>query len=440
LATIVGGLASSHTPSIAYAIDTQKPDNPVWAPVFEGFAPVRAWLEKKKPDVLFYVYNDHVTSFFFDHYSNFALGFSDTFAVADEGGGPRPLPAINGHPALAKHIANSLVADEFDLSLFQAKGLDHGVFSPLSAMLPYEHGWPTAIVPLQVGVLQFPIPTARRCFALGRSLRKAILSFPDDIKVAIVGSGGLSHQVSGERAGFNNTEWDMEFLELLEKDPEQLTKLSIADFAKRGGLEGAEVVMWLIMRGALTPKVKKVHQSYAIPTMTATGTVIYEDVPEEDESQAVEAYAAKTRREYDGVNELEGSYPFTLDRSSRAYRLNRYLHGIIQPELRGRFLYDREGSYVRGELSEEEKDMLRRLDWRALIRYGVIFFILEKLAAAVGTTNQHIYAHMRGESLEDFQKTRKNAVLYSVAGTHKAKAKAKADKDPTGKHPRPKNI
>jgi gallate dioxygenase len=188
------------------------------------------------------------------------------------------------------------------------------------------------------------------------------------------------------------------------------------------------------MRGALTPKVKKVHQSYAIPTMTATGTVIYEDVPEEDEAQAVEAYAAKTRREYDGVNELEGSYPFTLDRSSRAYRLNRYLHGIIQPELRGRFLYDREGSYVRGELSEEEKDMLRRLDWRALIRYGVIFFILEKLAAAVGTTNQHIYAHMRGESLEDFQKTRKNAVLYSVAGNHKAKAKAKADKDPTGKH------
>ena len=439
MATIVGGLASSHTPSIAYAIDTQKPDNPVWAPVFEGFAPVRAWLDKKKPDVLFYVYNDHVTSFFFDHYSNFALGFADTFAVADEGGGPRPLPAINGHPALAKHIANSLVADEFDLSLFQAKGLDHGVFSPLSAMLPHEHGWPTAIVPLQVGVLQFPVPTARRCFALGRSLRKAILSFPDDITVAVVGSGGLSHQVSGERAGFNNTDWDMEFLELLEKDPEKLTELTIADYAKRGGIEGAEVVMWLIMRGALTPKVKKIHQSYAIPTMTATGTVIYEDVPEADEAQDVEAYAAKTRREYDGVAELEGSYPFTLDRSSRAYRLNRYLHGIIQPELRGRFLYDREGSYVRGELSEEEKDMLRRLDWRALIRYGVIFFILEKLAAAVGTTNQHIYAHMRGESLEDFQKTRKNAVLYSVAGTHKAKAKAKADKDPTGKHQRPKN-
>ncbi len=437
MATIVGGLASSHTPSIAYAVDTQSPDSPVWGPIFEGFAPVRAWLEKKKPDVLFWIYNDHVTSFFFDHYSNFSLGFSETFAVADEGGGPRPLPALKGHPELAKHIANSLVADEFDLAFFQQKGLDHGVFSPLSIMMPHENGWPAAIVPLQVGVLQFPIPTARRCFALGRSLRKAILSFPENIKVAIVGSGGLSHQVSGERAGFNNTEWDMEFLELLEKDPEKLTQLSISDFAKRGGIEGAEVVMWLIMRGALTPKVRKIHQSYALPTMTATATVIYEDLPDEDEAQDVAAYAAQAKNEYDGVTKLEGSYPFTLDRSSRAYRLNRYLHGIIQPELRGRFLYDREGSDVRGELNEEENDMLRRRDWRALIRYGVIFFILEKLAAAVGTTNQHIYAHMRGESLEEFQKTRKNAVLYSVAGTHKAKAKA--EKESAGKR-RPKNT
>ena len=433
MARIVGGIASSHTPSIAYAVDTQTADNPVWAPIFEGFAPVRAWLEKKKPDVLFYAYNDHVTSFFFDHYSNFALGFSDTFAVADEGGGPRPLPALKGHPALAKHIANGLVADEFDLSFFQQKGLDHGVFSPLSIMLPHENGWPVAMVPLQVGVLQFPIPTARRCFALGRSLRKAILSFPEDLKVAVVGSGGLSHQVSGKRAGFNNTDWDMEFLELLEKDPEKLTELSIADYAKRGGIEGAEVIMWLIMRGALTPKVRKVHQSYAIPTMTATATVIYEDQPSADETQSVAAYAAQARREYDGVAKIEGSYPFTLDRSSKAYRLNRYLHGIIQPELRGRFLYDREGSYVRGELNEEEKDMLRRLDWAALIRYGVIFFILEKLGAAVGTSNQHIYAAMRGETLEEFQKTRKNAVLYSVAGTHKAKA----DKESAAKR-RPK--
>jgi gallate dioxygenase len=418
LATIIGGFATSHTPAIAFAVDTQKPDDPVWAPIFEGFAPVRAWLAEKAPNVLFYIYNDHVTSFFFDHYSNFALGFGEVFQVADEGGGPRPLPAIKGHPAMAQHIANGLVADEFDLSFFQSRGLDHGVFSPLSMVLPHEPEWPVALVPLQVGVLQFPIPTARRCFALGRSLRKAIQSFPEDLKVVIVGSGGLSHQVSGERTGFNNTEWDMEFLELLEKDPEKLTELSIADFAERGGIEGAEVIMWLIMRGALTSKVRKVHQSYCLPSMTATGTVVYEDLPGDEEGESPDAYLARARKEFGGISELEGSYPFNFERSMRAYRLNKYLHGIIQPELRGRFLYDREGSYDRGGLTEEEKEMLRNLDWRALIRYGVIFFILEKLAAAVGVPNQEIYAAMRGETLEEFQKTRNTQVLYSVAGSH----------------------
>lgn len=418
MATIVGGLAASHTPSIAYAFDTKTADDPVWAPIFEGFTPVRQWLEEKAPDVLFFVYNDHVTSFFFDHYSNFALGVGDTWPVADEGGGPRPLPALRGHAGLARHIATGLVADEFDLSFFQSRGLDHGVFSPLSMMLPHENGWPAALVPLQVGVLQFPIPTARRCFALGRSLRRAILSFPEDIKVAIVGSGGLSHQVSGERTGFNNSDWDMEFLELLEKDPERLTELSIADFAERGGVEGAEVIMWLVMRGALAPKVRKVHQSYCLPSMTATATVVYEDVGDSGAGESPEEHLARSEREFGGLASIEGSYPFTFDRSIRAYRLNKYLHGIIQPELRGRFLYDREGSYDRGGLTEEEKDMLRRLDWRALIRYGVIFFILEKLAAAVGVPNQQIYAAMREESLEDFQKTRNTQVLYSVAGKH----------------------
>jgi gallate dioxygenase len=163
--------------------------------------------------------------------------------------------------------------------------------------------------------------------------------------------------------------------------------------------------------------VRKVHQAYALPSMTATGTVIYEDLPGEDEGESPDQYLARARREYGGIADLEGSYPFTFGRSIRAYRLNKYLHGIIQPELRGRFLYDREGSYDRGGLTEEEKEMLRNLDWRALIRYGVIFFILEKLAAAVGVPNQQIYAAMRGESLEDFQKTRNTQVLYSVAGS-----------------------
>ena len=217
----------------------------------------------------------------------------------------------------------------------------------------------------------------------------------------------------------------MEFLDLLEKDPQKLTELSIADFAKRGGIEGAEVVMWLVMRGALTPQVRKVHQSYCLQSMTATATVVYEDLAEDDAEETPDAYQARAKREYGGLATLEGSYPFTFDLSSRAYRLNKYLHGIIQPELRGRFLYDREGSYERGRLTEEEKEMLRKLDWRALIRYGVIFFILEKLAAAVGVPNQAIYAAMRGESLEAFQKTRKTQVLYSVAGTHARKKDSK---------------
>lgn len=416
MATIVGGIAASHTPSIAFAVDQKKAQDPVWAPIFEGFAPVRAWLAEKTPDVLFFIYNDHVTSFFFDHYSNFALGFADEWPVADEGGGPRPLPAIKGHPALAQHIARGLVADEFDLSFFQAKGLDHGVWSPLSMMMSHEGGWPAALVPLQVGVLQFPIPTARRCFALGRSLRKAILSFPEDLKVAIIGTGGLSHQVSGERAGFNNPEWDAEFLDLLENDPEKLCEVPISEFALRGGVEGAEVVMWLVMRGALTPKVRKVHQSYCLPSMTATATVVYEDLPDQDSGESPDAHRARADREYAGVAELAGSYPFDFQRSSQAYRLNKYLHGIIQPELRGRFLYDREGSYDRGHLTEEEKNMLRELDWRALIRYGVIFFILEKLGAAVGVSNQDIYAAMRGETLDEFLSTRPTRVTYNVAG------------------------
>ncbi|MEJ0005713.1 MAG: hypothetical protein WDM77_04835 [Steroidobacteraceae bacterium] len=168
MATIVGGIATSHTPTIGFALDANKQSDPVWAPIFAGYRPVQDWLAKKKPDVLFVIYNDHITSFFFDHYSQFALGVGDRYWPADEGGGPRKLPAIDGHPDLARHIAMGLVADEFDLGYFQAKGLDHGCFSPLSLLWPREGDrWPGAIVPLQVGVLQFPIPSAKRCFKLG---------------------------------------------------------------------------------------------------------------------------------------------------------------------------------------------------------------------------------------------------------------------------------
>jgi len=418
MATLVGGIATSHTPTIGFAVDTEKQADPTWAPIFNDYKPVTAWLQEKAPDVLFYIYNDHVTSFFFDHYSHFALGVGDSFPVADEGGGPRDLPPIKGHPGLAQHIAHGLTADEFDMSYFQNKGLDHGCFSPLSLLWPeHENDWPGAIVPLQVGVLLFPIPSARRCYKLGQSLRRAIESYEEDIKVAIVGTGGLSHQVHGERCGFNNTEWDMEFLEILEKNPEQLTDMTIADFAERGGVEGAEIVMWMIMRGAMAPKVKKLHQTYYLPSMTPICAVVYED----DESsltagESAEDYRQRINHELAGIEKLEGSYPFTLDRSVKAYRINDFLHRLIEPDHRKRFLSDPEPMFEEAGLTEEEREMVRNRDWRAMIHYGVIFFMLEKLGAVIGTTNLHIYAAMRGESLEDFQQTRNAQVLYSVAG------------------------
>ncbi len=424
MARIIGGIATSHTPTIGFAYDTNKQNDPVWAPIFEGYKPVQEWLEKNKPDVLFFIYNDHVTSFFFDHYSHFALGVGEEFPVADEGGGPRKLPPLKGDPELARHIANSLVADEFDLSFFQGKGLDHGAFSPLSVLWPHEPDWPGKVVPLQVGVLQFPIPNAKRCFKLGKAIRKAIESYPKDLKVAIIGTGGLSHQVHGERAGFNNTEWDMEFLEMLEREPEKLTNVTVAQFAERGGLEGAEVVMWMIMRGALNTKVRKLHQSYYLPSMTPIVAVVYENEPEPangKSGETPEQHRERMQHEWQGIEKLEGTYPFTLDRSVKAYRLNSFLHNLIKRDFRERFLSDPESLFEEYGLPEEERDMLRRRDWRALIRYGVIFFLLEKMGAVVGTTNLHIYAAMRGETLEEFQKTRNAQVLYSVAGQDEGK-------------------
>lgn len=416
MAQIVGGLASSHTPTIGFAVDTNKEDDPVWAPIFADYAPVRQWLADKQPDVLFFIYNDHVTSFFFDHYSHFALGIGEKFPVADEGGGPRKLPAIDGHPRLAQHIANSLVADEFDLSFFQGKGLDHGVFSPLSLMWPHENGWPGAIVPLQVGVLEFPIPTARRCFALGRALRRAIHSYPEDLRVAIVGTGGLAHQVHGERTGFNNTPWDIEFLDRLTENPESLLDTTIAEFAKRGGVEGAEVVMWLIMRGTLSEKVNRVHQSYYLPSMTPICSLIFEEADASEGRESAAEQQARSDAELAGIKNLEGSYPFTIDRSVKAFRINSFLHRIIEPATRARFLEDEEGLYADSDLTEEEKELIRRRDWRRLVHYGVIFFLLEKLAAAVGVTSQQVYAAMRGETVEEFQATRNVQMEYSVAG------------------------
>jgi gallate dioxygenase len=420
MANIIGAIASSHTPTIGFALDANKQHDAVWAPIFKAYEPVRQWLAEKKPDVLVMIYNDHVTSFFFDHYSAFALGIGKEWKVADEGVGARDLPPVIGHAGLARHIGQSLVADEFDMAFFQDKPLDHGCFSPLSIMWPQEGGaWPGTIVPLQCGVLQFPVPSARRCFKLGQALRRAIESYPEDLDVAIVATGGLSHQVHGERCGFNNPEWDRQFMDLFEKDPEVLLNMTQADFARLGGWESAEIVMWMVMRGAMPAGLNCLHREYYLPSMTGIAVAVYESAVAFD--PALNRRANELQREHiahqtRGVEELEGTYPFTLERSVDYYRINSYLHQLVRPEFRTRFLADPEATYEEAGLSPQERDMIGRRDWQALIRYGVIFFLLEKLGAVVGVSNLHIYAAMRGQSLEDFQKTRNTKALYSVAG------------------------
>jgi len=430
MARIIGAVAASHTPTIGFAYDRQKQNDPVWKPIFEAFKPVQQWLNDQKPDVLFIIYNDHVTSFFFDHYSAFAMGVGESYTVADEGGGVRELPPVKGHLGLSHHIGAALMADEFDMSFFQGKPLDHGCFSPLSMMWSHEPSWPGAIVPFQVGVLQFPIPTPLRCYKLGRSLRKAIESYPEDLKVALVATGGLSHQVHGERAGFNNTAWDAQFLDLIEKDPETLTRMTQADFARLGGMEGAEVIMWLVMRGALSANIKCLHRSYYLPSMTGIATAIYENEAIAPlDTDIVSDYRGHIGHQLEGAGALQGTYPFTLARSVKGFRINSFLHDLIKPEHRAQFLAEPEKSFEKAGLTAQERTMIRNRDWRAMIHYGVSFFMLEKLGAVVGVSNLHIYAAMRGETLEQFQKTR-NApgALYSVAG--KEAPKLAWDKEP----------
>ncbi len=415
MARIIGAIATSHTPTIGFALDTNKQSDPVWKPIFEAYEPIRAWLADKRPDALFITYNDHITSFFFDHYSAFCLGIDESYAVADEGGGARNLPPVKGHGALARHIGRALMADEFDMSFFQGKPLDHGCFSPLSMLMSSGNEWPVPIVPLQIGVLQFPIPSAARCYKLGQSLRTAIESYPEDLSVAIVATGGLSHQVHGERCGFNNTGWDEQFLDLIENDPAALARMTQAEYAALGGMEGAEVIMWLVMRGALSARIRRIHRTYYLPSMTGIATAIYENESAPMTPDAAADARAKMNHELRGADKLEGTYPFDLERSVRNFRLNGFLHDMIRPEHRAAFAANAERAFEAAGLPEDERDMIRRRDWRALIHRGASFFVLEKLAAVSGVSNLHVYAAMRGQTLEDFMKTR-NApgALYSV--------------------------
>lgn len=277
MARIIGGIGTSHVPTIGVAYDKKKQTDPAWAPLFKGYEPVAEWLSQKRPDVLVFFYNDHANTFFFDLYPTFSIGVGDRFDTADEGAGKRPLPPVKGHFELSAHIAESLVNDEFDMAVFQDKALDHGLHSPLPLLWQHEPDWPGAVVPIAINVLQFPLPTARRCYKLGQAVRRAVESYPEDLKVVVVGTGGLSHQIHGERTGFNNTDWDMEFLDLIQHNPERLAAMRHADFIRLGGAESVEVIMWLAMRGALGGPIRSIHQNYYLATTTAMTVALFEE-------------------------------------------------------------------------------------------------------------------------------------------------------------------
>jgi hypothetical protein len=288
MARIIGGIGTSHVPTIAVAYDKKKDDDPAWAPMFQGYVPVAKWLAEKKPDVLVVFFNDHASSFFFDLYPTFAVGIGEDFEVADEGAGKRPLPPIRGNLDLSVHIAEQLVNDEFDIATFYDRPLDHGVFSPLPLMLPHEPQWPAALVPIMINVIQHPMPSARRCYKLGQAVKRAVESFPEDLTVEVVGTGGLSHQVHGERAGFNNEDWDREFLDLFVEDPERILNMTLADLVRLGGAEGAEIIMWMAMRGALPEHIRCLHRSYYLATSTPFAVALYEGADEAAEAVAAE--------------------------------------------------------------------------------------------------------------------------------------------------------
>jgi protocatechuate 4,5-dioxygenase beta chain len=278
---IIGGLGSPHAPSIGVAYNTGKHETPAWKPLFDGYRPMQAWLEAKKPDLLIVVANDHANSFFFDRYPTFAMSVAAEHEIADEGWGKWPVPPVPGHSEFGWQLAHSLVDQEFDIAVCQEMPLDHGWLTPLSCFFPPEKRWWVPVIPIVVNVLQPPIPSAKRCFDLGRAIRRAVEAYPKKLDVVMVGTGGLSHQLSGERYGFNDTGWDNEFLDLVETDPERLARMTHQQLMEKGGADSVEEIMWLVMRGALSPKVRRVHRNYYLPMVTGFAQVIFEDLGDE---------------------------------------------------------------------------------------------------------------------------------------------------------------
>jgi protocatechuate 4,5-dioxygenase, beta chain len=275
---IVGGLGLSHVPSVGVAYDRGKLQAPAWKPLWDAYVPVREWLSRLKPDVAIVVYNDHGADFMLEKYPTFAIGAADSYAIADEGFGTRPLPAVRGDSDFSFHLIESLVADEFDLTVCQEMGVEHGFLVPMN--LCFEHaadGWPVAAIPLQVNVIQHPLQTGRRCYKLGQAVRKAVQSYGPDLKVVVMGTGGMSHQLQGRRFGFMNEQFDQMFLDELEKNPQKLAEMSHQELMEQAGAEAVELIMWHVMRGAMSPRARRVHRHYYAPMTTGIGLITFEE-------------------------------------------------------------------------------------------------------------------------------------------------------------------
>jgi protocatechuate 4,5-dioxygenase beta chain len=279
MARITAGVTTSHTPAIGAAIDLGKTETDYWKPVFSGYEFSREWIRRAKPDVVILVYNDHACAFSLDMIPTFAIGCGDEFESADEGWGPRPVPIVKGYPELAWHLVQSVIQDDFDLTVINRMTVDHGLTVPLSLLFGQPEAWPCRIIPLPVNVIVYPPPSGRRCYELGKAIRRAVESFDEDLNVQIWGTGGMSHQLQGTRAGLINPEFDHAFLDRLVDDAESLASIPHIDYVREAGAEGIELVMWLIMRGALNERVRLLHRFYHVPASnTAVGHVVLENL------------------------------------------------------------------------------------------------------------------------------------------------------------------
>lgn len=287
MAKITASVFTSHVPAIGAAMDLGKTGEAYWQPLFKGYEYSKQWIQEQKPDVVFLVYNDHATAFSLELIPTFAIGTAAEYEIADEGFGPRPVPRVIGDPDLASHIAQSVIQDDFDLTIVNKMQVDHGLTVPLSLMYgerdPVKDAWPVKVIPFAVNVVQYPVPSGMRCFKLGQAIRRAVESYDEDLNVQIWGTGGMSHQLQGARAGLINKEWDNKFLDRLIEEPEELAKVSHIEYVREAGSEGIELVMWLIARGAMAdvaggPKPTLKHRFFHVPASnTAVGHLIMEN-------------------------------------------------------------------------------------------------------------------------------------------------------------------